>query len=119
MADVGGQRQHGLIDVHTLRVPEHHATNDERVPQVVDARASVSAAVDPAQLVAQAAEDPIHLAQTQAMPQTLAPRSDEERRLIGHLEVTIAPAPISQQRLHGARVQWHLAGLGKLGPPNG
>ena len=31
----------------------------------------------------------------------------------------MAQAPVSQQRLRGARVQWHLAGLGELGPPNG
>ena len=39
VADVGRQRQHRLIDVDALRVPEHDATNDEGVPQVVDARA--------------------------------------------------------------------------------
>jgi hypothetical protein len=37
-------------------MPEHYPTNDEGVSKIVEARASVSAAVDPAQQVAQADE---------------------------------------------------------------
>src|ERR1035437_5090984 len=40
VAYVGGQRQHRLIDVHSLRLPKHHTTNDEGMPQIVDARRS-------------------------------------------------------------------------------
>src|ERR1700674_407275 len=119
MAHVGGQRQHCLIDLHTLRVPEHHATNDEGVAKVMDTRASVSAAIDPAQLVAQADKDPMHLAQTQAMSQTLAPRTHEERRLIHHLNVTIAHAPVAQQRAYGARVQRHRVVIRMVGRARG
>ena len=87
--------------------------------KVVDARASVGAAIDPTQLVAQADEDAVYLAQTQAIPQTLPPRTHEERRLLRHRDVTMAQAPVSQQRLYGAWVQWLLAGLGELGLPHG
>jgi hypothetical protein len=31
VAHVGGQRQHRLIDVYPLVVPEHHPTNHHRV----------------------------------------------------------------------------------------
>jgi hypothetical protein len=38
---------HRLIDVDALGMPEHHATDDECVPQLVDSRAILSAAVVP------------------------------------------------------------------------
>ena len=73
MANVGGQGQHRLINVHTLGMPKQHATNDESMTKVVDTRRSVGATVDPAQLIPQGLEDTIYLAQVQGEPQTLAP----------------------------------------------
>ena len=119
VAHVGGQRQHRLIDVYPLVVPEHHPTNHHRVPQVVDARTFVSAAVDPAQLIAQTDEDPMHLAEAQGTPPAPAPRADEEWHLLSELDMDIAQPPIPIQRLHHARMQRHMARLGELGLPNG
>jgi hypothetical protein len=34
MADVGGQRQHGLIDIHALGLPLHDASNYEGVAPI-------------------------------------------------------------------------------------
>jgi hypothetical protein len=45
MADVGRQRQHGLIDLHTLGLPLHYPVHDEGVPQVMNARGLVRPAV--------------------------------------------------------------------------
>jgi hypothetical protein len=64
---VSGQRQHLLIDIHALNMPEHHATNDEGVPQIVDAWSIVSTAIDPSQLITQSDEDLTDLVQAQAM----------------------------------------------------
>src|ERR1700730_251357 len=35
VSEVGGQREHGLIEVDALAVPEQHALDDEAVPKLV------------------------------------------------------------------------------------
>ena len=50
---VGRQRQHHLIDIGALGMPEHHAPDGKGVTQVVQARRLVCTAIDPAQAVAQ------------------------------------------------------------------
>jgi hypothetical protein len=62
VADVGGQGQHRLIDIDILRMPAQHAANDECMAKIMDARGGVGAAVDPAQLLPQVLENPVHLA---------------------------------------------------------
>jgi hypothetical protein len=85
------------------------------MPQIVDARRGMGATVDPAQLLAQSLEDPVHLAKTQCASKVPAPRGDEERRLLGRCDLRIAQPTISSQRLQRARMHRHMAGLGKLG----
>ena len=64
MTDIGRQRLHGLIDVHALGVPLHDASNDEGVPQIMDACGMVRSAIGPALLPAQLPEDAMNLAVT-------------------------------------------------------
>ena len=63
------------------RCQQHYAAHRECVPQIVDARSVVSAAVGPAQFVTQLDEDAMHLALSQPVTEPLAPGTDEERRL--------------------------------------
>jgi hypothetical protein len=53
-----------LIDVHALGVPLHDASNDEGVPQIMDACGMVRSAIGPALLPAQLPEDAMNLAVT-------------------------------------------------------
>ena len=100
-------------------MPEHHATDDECVPQLVDSRAILSAAVVPPHLVAQADKDPMHLTQAQSIPPAPATRTHQERRFVGDLDMVIAERAIALQGIRRARMQRHLARLGELGPPYG
>jgi hypothetical protein len=77
------------------------------MPQVVDARTIVSAAVDPAQLIAQIDEDPMHLAQTQDTTPEPAPRADEEWHLPSEFDMNIAQPPIPLQCLHRSDAAAH------------
>ena len=79
MADVGGQRQHGLIDIHALGLPLGDASNHEVVPQVMDAGGMVGSAVVPAQFFAQFAKDAMHLAIPQRQASASTACTDEER----------------------------------------
>jgi hypothetical protein len=81
VAEVGGQRQHHLVDVDALAVPQHYATHREGVPQIVDTRPVVSAAVDPTQLVTQLDENAMYLTLAQRVTKPPSPGTDEERRL--------------------------------------
>jgi hypothetical protein len=69
MGHISGQRQHLLIDIHTLCMPKHHAKNDKGVSHVTNTRAIVSIAMDPSQLITQVDEDAMYLGQTQTLPQ--------------------------------------------------
>ena len=71
-------------------------------------------AVDPAQLLAQLLEDPIHLAQTQVAAETPAPGADEEWRVLLGGEVEVAQPLIPAQCLRRTRMQRHVAGLVEL-----
>lgn len=79
VTQVSRQRQHRLINIGSLRVPQHHAANSEAVAQVVDARPIVAATVHPIQRSSQFDEDPVDLAPTQGMAQPLSSCADEER----------------------------------------
>ena len=65
MPEVGRQRQHGLIEVDALALPEQQALDGEGVAQLVQARSLGGTAVNPSQLVAQFDEDAMHLTLTQ------------------------------------------------------
>lgn len=84
----------------------------------MDAWCRVGATVDPAQLLAELAEDAIHLAKAQRGASAPAARGDEERRIgIGAVR-DLALRGIALQRRHGAGMQRHVAGLGELGLPH-
>jgi len=110
--DVGGQRQHRLIDVDALRLPLCDAAYDEGVPQVMDAWRMMIAAVAPAQLLAQTDEDAMHLAVAKRQPMPSASRADKERGF-GRSGLTrhVARPAVAPQRFGGARVHRHLARL--------
>lgn len=52
------------------------------MPQIVDARRVVGAAVDPAQVGTQLGEDLVDLVQADALAEQAAARADEERRVV-------------------------------------
>ena len=115
--DVGRQRQHRLIDVHALRLPQHDAAHDEGVAQVMDARRVVSAAVD-ASPVARAARRRRDAPgdRSAACPRRRPARADEEWRIVvRELARQVAHPAIAPQGLDGARVHRHLARLAELG----
>jgi hypothetical protein len=108
--DIGGQRQHRLIDVDTLGLPLCDAAHDEGMPQVMNARRMMIAAVAPGQLLSQPGEDAMHLALAKRHSMPPAPRADEERGFgLGGLSRHIKRSSVAPQRSDGARVHRHLA----------
>ena len=79
MSDVGRQLQHGLVGVDTLRQPLHNATHDEGVPQIMNARRVMRAAINPSQLFSQTGEDAFHLVGGQWQSPSPTACADEER----------------------------------------
>jgi hypothetical protein len=71
-------RQHRLIDVHVLRLPQEDTPYHEGVAQVVNARSVMRPAIAPAQLLAQRREDPMDLALVQILASSPAPRGDKK-----------------------------------------
>ena len=72
--------------------------------QVVNARCMVGAAIDPAELLAQAGKDQIDIGNLQALTQTRTPRTDEEWPLGITFDIPIAQVSIARQHLNGARM---------------
>ena len=108
--DIGGQRQHRLIDVDTLRLPLCDATHDEGVPQVMNARRMMIAAVAPGQLLSQPGEDTVDLAIAERQPMPLPSCANEERGFgLGGLSRHVKRPSVTPQRFNGARVHRHLA----------
>ena len=83
--------------------------------QIVDARCVVSAAVDPAQLIAQVDEDTVYLALAQRVAKSLTAHADEEPHLGTARDTPMAQLSVSCQRIHRAWVQGQLPRLGELG----
>ncbi len=84
----------------------------------MDADGRVGTAVDPAQVLAQLLEDPIHLAQTQVAPETPPPGADEEWRVLLGREVAVAQTLIPPQCLRRTGMQRDVAGLVELRLPH-
>jgi hypothetical protein len=82
MPDVGRQRQHRLVHVDALLLPQQDAPDHEGVPQIVDARRMMRTAVGPAQVAAQCGEDALHLVPADRLAEQAPPRADEERRVV-------------------------------------
>ena len=85
MAQVGRQCQHRLVDISAVLVPKHHAPHCKGMPKVVDSWFLMGAAVRPPELVAQLAENRLHLAQ----PQVLSPAIDEKGHSSGIPDVSV------------------------------
>ena len=47
VADIGGQGEHGMVEVGPVRLPEGDPATDEGVSEVVDSRRRVRASGDP------------------------------------------------------------------------
>ena len=69
MAQVGRQRQHPLVDIHALLVPQHQPANGEAVAQIVHPRLTVTTPIDPPELPAQLLEDPVDLSVAHGLTQ--------------------------------------------------
>lgn len=61
MTHVGRQRQHLLVDLGTVGVPARQSPDGKGVVQVVQAGGLMSAAIEPAEAIAQAGKDAVHL----------------------------------------------------------
>ena len=70
----------------------------------MDARGSMGATIDPAQLITQTDEDPIHFTQTQAVTPIACLRVDEEWCLVIYLYLRIAQVEIPLQSFNRAPV---------------
>src|ERR1700730_5342386 len=60
MADIGGEGDHGMIDICAVPLPQLDAFADERMAKIVDARWGVATAGGPAELCAQLSKDPLY-----------------------------------------------------------
>jgi hypothetical protein len=110
--------QHRLVDVGALLLPEDHPVHGEAVPQVVDARPIMGAAIDPAQAAAQRVEHPVHLALAQRLAEQPAASAHKERRLRCRGDEAMAQISIARQGLNRARMQRQLARFGELSAPH-
>ena len=61
VSEVGRQRQHLLVDIGIVGVPAEQPPDGEGVAQVVQTGRLVSTSIDPAEAVAQADKDAVHL----------------------------------------------------------
>jgi hypothetical protein len=71
-------------------------------PQIVNMRPSISAAVDPPQLIAQVHKHFVHLPQAQGLANTLASGAYKEPCRVSHFDMAIAQSAIAFQRLNRA-----------------
>lgn len=102
--------------MRNLNAPKPPSFASLGVPQVMNARRVMIATVAPAQLLAQGAEDAMHLAITQRQPMPLASRADEERGFeCSGLTRQVERTAVSSQCFDGARVHGHLTRLAELG----
>ena len=88
------------------------------MPQVVDARRAMAAAVDPAELATKIAEHAVDLAISDGMPQQLPAAGDEERQLGRGAHMAGAMISVALQCLDGARMQRHQPCLAELALPD-
>lgn len=65
VAHVGGQRQHPLMEVHALFVPQDQAPHGKAVAKIVDPRLPMPTTIDPTQLPSQQLKHPMSLPVTQ------------------------------------------------------
>ena len=79
----------------------------------------MSAAIDPAQLLAQLHEHPVSLPVTQRLTPACTARTDEERRVRRRSHLLAAQRQVGSQWADRAWVQRYLARLGELGPAYG
>ena len=89
------------------------------VPQIVDARSIVSAAIDPAQALTQFDEDAMDLPVSRRLARPLTARADEERYLRSSAHTAGSQPSVVFQGIHRARMQGQLARLGELGLSHG
>lgn len=119
VAHVRGQRQHPLIKVRPLFMPQDQAPHGKAVANVVDPRLSMPAAIHPVQLPSQLLKHSVGLPVAQRLAPTHAARTDEERRVKARTHMLPAQRPVGRQWSDCAGMQAYLARLAELGLPNG
>ena len=105
MPQVGGQRQHCLIDIDAQLMPAHQRANGKGVAQIMNANSDMCATICPAQFGDQLDEHAMNLAISQRLAQQLSTRANEEGGVHCGADLLAAKLPVVRQGLDRTGMQ--------------